>query len=755
MNASDAVRVCARCTLLLTCAVWTVVAAAAAPLPDPACATVAGRIDGILVGTESRNAVERSEMAVARSGEAMGARNGMPLCFGDLVTTGATVRAQLRLDAVPESEKWLTLEPGSFVQIVDGSSIFLRLGRLFASLRGRFEVRTPFARLGARGTEFQIEAREDGMDVLQLEGSVEVAQETGTPPGAARLDAAPRLLLIRTDAGGVAGIGSSAAVQAAAGVQVDRLTRLVVRPQQGMRVVAAERDDVTRTVDQNCLAIIATRPASPSQSFIRVFDSPEQRASAYRRARIEATLSPGPAPLAALAQAYVDFGEARRAVRTFELAGEPVGTGRELALRLNDLGNAHRLKGDLRAAEDTYRRALAADPVFAFPYNGLGDVFRDHALAAIDRGDTARGEELLVKARELYLHSLDPSLWGKAEGRNRAVPYYNIGIVSLQLAQLQAADAASTPQAERSLLAAEDNFRRALGESPGYAFAEVGAGRVFAARAALYAGTGRQDLSSENIERARLYLERVAERYPAFAVARQALGEALELANDPSAPSQFLRATQLDPSYPIAYFRLARALDRSGRAREARLYYQSYLRIESPVFRGGDRVKTATTGASTSPVGAEPSTGVPPPVRGVVPRVLGMSQADATSALEKAGLAVDTVQRRIGPQPPGTVISQSVQAETQVARGSRVDLVIATPGGKPVKVPDVVGDDQQKATRKLQEKQLQAGAIRTRASCETPGEVIEQNPREDEKVPAGTAVDLVVAAAVAARRCPT
>jgi serine/threonine-protein kinase len=129
----------------------------------------------------------------------------------------------------------------------------------------------------------------------------------------------------------------------------------------------------------------------------------------------------------------------------------------------------------------------------------------------------------------------------------------------------------------------------------------------------------------------------------------------------------------------------------------------------------------------------------------LVPRLAGMSQADAVSALEKAGLALGTVQRRIGPQSPGTVIGQSVKAETQVARGSTVDLVIATAGGKPVKVPDLVGDDQQKATRKLQEKQLQPGAVRTRASCETPGEVIEQNPREDEKVPAGTAVDLVVA----------
>jgi beta-lactam-binding protein with PASTA domain len=747
VRASDGVRPGVRVALLVALALCCADRVVPARVPDATCSMAAGRIDGILVGNESRSAVERTQMAVARDGETMGARNGMPLCVGDVVTTGANVRSHLRLDAVPDAEKWITLDPESYIQIVDASSLFFRLGRLFASLRGRFEVQTPFARLGARGTEFQVEARGDGVDVVQLEGAVDVTPATGPFPQAGLVDPAARVLLIGwQDQRNV--LPPRPPPQGAA-VQLDRLTRITIGPQQGTRIVAADRDEVARTVDANCLAIIATRPASPSQSFIRVFNSPEARATAYRTARVRATLTADPQQFLELARAYTDFGEGRRAVRAFEQAGDPSGSGRELAIRLNQMGNAYRLKGDLAAAESTYRRALVADPVFAFPYNGLGDVYRDQALAALDRGETDAGESMLLKSRELYDHSLDPSLWGKEGGQNRAVPFNNLGVVWLQIAQVKAASRADVQQAEYYLVKAEDEFRRALAASPGYAFAEVGVGRVFIARAALYGSTGRRDLAGENVERARLHLERVAERYPAFAVARQALGEVLELANDAAAPAEFLRATQLDPSYPLAYFRLARALQRSARADDARLYYQAYLRIESPLFRGGKRYATAIAGAgaTAAPGGAgidpKPPT-LPAPTAVAVPALAGMSQADAIAALTSAGLALGNVQTRSGAGRAGTVIDQSVKPGTRVPPASTIDLVVAA-SGNIVKVPDLVGDDREKAVRKLREKNLQPGRVTARPSCEDAGEIVAQNPPEDARVSEGTAVDLVVA----------
>ena len=229
MRASDGVRAGARGALLVALVLCYADRVVPARAPDPECSMAAGRIDGILVGNEARNAVERTQMAVARGGETVGARNGMPLCVGDVVTTGANVRSHLRLDTVPDAEKWITLDPESYIQIVDGSSLFFRLGRLFASLRGRFEVQTPFARLGARGTEFQVEARADSMDVVQLEGAVDVTPGTGLFPQADLVDPAPRVLLAGWPAGQRNVVPPRPPPQGAA-LQLDRLTRVTIGP---------------------------------------------------------------------------------------------------------------------------------------------------------------------------------------------------------------------------------------------------------------------------------------------------------------------------------------------------------------------------------------------------------------------------------------------------------------------------------------------------------------------------------------------
>jgi beta-lactam-binding protein with PASTA domain len=102
------------------------------------------------------------------------------------------------------------------------------------------------------------------------------------------------------------------------------------------------------------------------------------------------------------------------------------------------------------------------------------------------------------------------------------------------------------------------------------------------------------------------------------------------------------------------------------------------------------------------------------------------------------------VQPRSGVGNAGTVVDQSVKPGTRVPPGSTIDLIVAA-SGRTVKVPDLVGDDREKAVRKLREKNLQPGRVTARPSCEDAGEVVEQNPAEDARVAEGTAIDLVVA----------
>jgi beta-lactam-binding protein with PASTA domain len=74
--------------------------------------------------------------------------------------------------------------------------------------------------------------------------------------------------------------------------------------------------------------------------------------------------------------------------------------------------------------------------------------------------------------------------------------------------------------------------------------------------------------------------------------------------------------------------------------------------------------------AGTSPV-------VPAPVQ--VPNIVGMTQADAQSAITSAGLVVGTIdQASSSTVPQGSVISQTPAAATSVARGSAVNLVVST-----------------------------------------------------------------------------
>jgi hypothetical protein len=88
---------------------------------------------------------------------------------------------------------------------------------------------------------------------------------------------------------------------------------------------------------------------------------------------------------------------------------------------------------------------------------------------------------------------------------------------------------------------------------------------------------------------------------------------------------------------------------------------------QSPV--GGTKV------AKTSAVNLSVSTG-PPPV--AVPNVVGLTLADATTAITAAGLVLGTVKMaRSDTVPSGSVISQSPAAGTSVARGSAVNLTVS------------------------------------------------------------------------------
>jgi len=130
----------------------------------------------------------------------------------------------------------------------------------------------------------------------------------------------------------------------------------------------------------------------------------------------------------------------------------------------------------------------------------------------------------------------------------------------------------------------------------------------------------------------------------------------------------------------------------------------------------------------------------------VVPNVAGMTQADASVAVIRAGLQLGAVTfsgRSVTGVPDGSVASQSPAAGTKVDPASKIDLVLS--GVESVKVPNVIGLTETQATINLQAAGLVAGTVTNVATASVPaGMVLVQSPVAGTAAAKGTAVDLQV-----------
>jgi len=127
------------------------------------------------------------------------------------------------------------------------------------------------------------------------------------------------------------------------------------------------------------------------------------------------------------------------------------------------------------------------------------------------------------------------------------------------------------------------------------------------------------------------------------------------------------------------------------------------------------------------------------------PNVVGMTQANAQSAILAANLRVGTIATaNSSTVPSGSVISQSPASGSNVATGSTVALTISQ-GSSTVSVPNVVGMTQTNAQTAILAANLTIGTITNAYSSTVPsGSVISQNPASGASVAQGSAVALTV-----------
>lgn len=128
----------------------------------------------------------------------------------------------------------------------------------------------------------------------------------------------------------------------------------------------------------------------------------------------------------------------------------------------------------------------------------------------------------------------------------------------------------------------------------------------------------------------------------------------------------------------------------------------------------------------------------------VVPNVTGRTEAEARSMLEAAGLKVGTVSESASDTViTGNVISQSLSANTEVAQGTTVNLVLSS-GPNKVSVTDVIGHESTRAQGELQADGFAVNVNEVYSDEVREGLVISTNPDRGTYVEPGSTVTITV-----------
>ena len=127
-----------------------------------------------------------------------------------------------------------------------------------------------------------------------------------------------------------------------------------------------------------------------------------------------------------------------------------------------------------------------------------------------------------------------------------------------------------------------------------------------------------------------------------------------------------------------------------------------------------------------------------------VPTVLNLSEDEAVEILEDKNLKANISRyAQSNNYEPGKVMEQDPGPKTKVQKNSTINLVISE--GREVKVPDLSGMTLDQAEEKLKELDLELGKTSTDFSESVKKDtIIDQEPRKNEKVQAGSEVDVTV-----------
>lgn len=125
-----------------------------------------------------------------------------------------------------------------------------------------------------------------------------------------------------------------------------------------------------------------------------------------------------------------------------------------------------------------------------------------------------------------------------------------------------------------------------------------------------------------------------------------------------------------------------------------------------------------------------------------MPDVVGKTEGNAKAVLVQAGLSVMTTYEHSN-KTAGTVLRQSISANTQVTKGTRVSITVSS-GEETVVVPNVIGKKQQDAESALKAKGFAVAINSVYSDTVTEGLVITQSPQPNTSQRKGMTVVLMI-----------
>ena len=504
------------------------------------------------------------------------------------------------LEEVAEEDKTVFVSAASQIRITSQRSIFLMLGRILANVRGFFDVGTARATLGSRSTEFEVRVGEDGAtQLVVLEGVVDVQRrEEGGPFDFAQdkpFDFAqgkpmPQLVLIR------AARSTQKLPQPAAVGRLEEVT--IQKGDPTTRVRDTTEDRVRGVLSWTTDAAIAGQPATAPKRVIPHFESAADRARAFRQAKFDAIWKRAPGTNETLGKVYSDWEQGAKAVEAFGREVEVNPAQQKSGTFQASVGEALRMKGRLKEAEDLLVKAANADSGNARALNGLGNVYFAQAAAAEDSGALDAASGLLQKCLKIYEASRQARL--DTPGTPSGIGWANNGEAKLALGDI-ARQQNRLDDAAARYKEGRDAFVRASGADPRYLFAPVGVADSTRLIGSVARTRGAEAEARQAFREAESEYRKILEAQPNLSAAHLGLGDLyIETGARKEAIASYTRALVLRPDQPTPHLRLGIALAEEN-PRAAAQQAKVYMAIERRDLKQGQRIAVATKIATGNP----------------------------------------------------------------------------------------------------------------------------------------------------------